>query len=182
MFELTQEPSEKEGQMKEKPLGQRLKCDGHEGKELIIMMIMEAKNLWLWWSWRQRTYNYDDHEGKELIIMMIMEAKLVTITMTPSGVLCWRWWPTLYSWTSRSSSLLFFSSSPSSSSIWICQFLFLISWFNSSLGDDSFWRWDNQTQGEVWPTRRRNLQYSSSMRWQFFFFNIFWKDCSGGTR
>ena len=38
MFELTQEPSEKEGQMKEKPLGQRLKCDGHEGKELIIMM------------------------------------------------------------------------------------------------------------------------------------------------
>ena len=65
MFELTQEPSEKEGQMKEKPLGQRLKCDGHEGKELIIMMIMEAK--------------------------------LVTITMTPSGVLCWRWWPALYS-------------------------------------------------------------------------------------
>ena len=65
MFELTQEPSEKEGQMKEKPLGQRLKCDGHEGKELIIMMIMEAK--------------------------------LVTITMTPSGVLCWGWWPALYS-------------------------------------------------------------------------------------
>ena len=43
MFELTQEPSEKEGQMKEKPLGQRLKYDGHEGNELIIMMIMEAK-------------------------------------------------------------------------------------------------------------------------------------------
>ena len=106
----------------------------------------------VWWSWRQRTYDYDDQWS------LIMEAKLVTITMTPSGVLCWRWWPALYSWTSRSSSLLFFSSSSSSSSIWICQFLSLITWFNSSLGDDSFWRWDNQTQGEVWPARRRNLQ------------------------